>query len=266
MPISTASQVRVCDRETFHEIDREVTGLAFCIQNEFGRYLDESVYQRELFRRCTDSGLEVVREYPMTVSLDDFAKCYFADLMINNAVIVETKAAETLAQPHVAQTLNYLFLCGLHHGTLLNFRSTRVEHQFVSTSITPRDRHTYEIRKAHWRPLSAECNRLYTTVSRLLAEWGAYLDLVLYREGLVHFLGGSERIEREVAIYSRETAIGSQSMTLLTDEIAFSLTSATRDPHLVAEHQQRLLAHTRLRALHWINFNRQVITIQTITP
>lgn len=266
MPIATAASIQICNREAFHDIDRHVTGLAFKIQNELGRYLEEAVYQHELARRCIQTGLDVIREFQMTVSLADFTKCYFADLLINHAVIVETKATESLTRAHSAQTLNYLFLCGIHHGTLLNFRTNRVQHEFVSTSITSPDRQAYDVRTAQWRPLSSECDRLQQITRQLLKEWGACLDTVLYRDAIVHFLGGGDRIDREVTIYSHQIAIGVQRMKLLSDEIAFSITAATRDIESVREHQYRLLQHTKLRALQWINFNRNIVTFHTITP
>ncbi len=57
MPIWTSSPIKIIDQETFHQIDRKVTGLAFDIHNEFGRYLDEEFYQAELARRCQRAGL-----------------------------------------------------------------------------------------------------------------------------------------------------------------------------------------------------------------
>ena len=43
MPIRTAIPIQVFDQERFHQIDRRVTGIAFDIHNEFGRYLDERI-------------------------------------------------------------------------------------------------------------------------------------------------------------------------------------------------------------------------------
>jgi GxxExxY protein len=46
---------------------------------------------------------------------------YFLDLLIENAVIVEIKAAKTLSKEHEAQLLNYLKASGIEVGLLLNF-------------------------------------------------------------------------------------------------------------------------------------------------
>lgn len=46
---------------------------------------------------------------------------YFADLIINNLVIVELKAAESLCEEHEAQLINYLKATDIEVGLLLNF-------------------------------------------------------------------------------------------------------------------------------------------------
>jgi hypothetical protein len=198
------------------------------------------------------------------VSLADFRKVYFADHLVNRGVIVEDKAVAALLSAHKGQALNYLFHCGLHHGTLLNFRTERVQHEFVSTSLTNADRRRYEVMTSPWKPLTPRCHELHDHLQRLLAEWGAYLDPILYRETLTHFLGGEEKIIREITVSSRGTTVGTQPMHLLTEDVAFSVTASTHRPAKVLEHQRRFLRHTPLRALQWINLNHNLIELRTI--
>src|ERR1051326_6259215 len=107
MPITTAIPITVFDQESFHAVDRQVTGIAFDIHNELGRYLDEKLYQRELTRRCRSVGLAAEPEMQIKVSFGVFTKDYFVDLLINHGVIIETKAASALSLAHRGQTLNY---------------------------------------------------------------------------------------------------------------------------------------------------------------
>jgi GxxExxY protein len=107
MPIHTSIPITVFDQEAFHAVDKVVTGMAFDIHNEFGGYLDERLYQRELGSRLSVRGLDVHREMQMTLTLDDFSRDYFADFLVNHGVIVETKAVAALTNAHKAQTLNY---------------------------------------------------------------------------------------------------------------------------------------------------------------
>jgi hypothetical protein len=52
---------------------------------------------------------------------------YFADLLVDNCLIVELKAAKTIADEHVAQTLGYLKPSRIEHGLLINFGSYRFQ-------------------------------------------------------------------------------------------------------------------------------------------
>ena len=267
MPLHTSVPIKAIEQSDFHEIDEKVTGLAYDIHNEFGRYLDESLYQCELARRCRVMGFDVVHEpeLKMTASLDDFSKSYFADLLINQSVIVETKAVAALIPAHAGQALNYLFLCGLHHGSLLNFRSERVQHEFVSTRLTPADRLRYELDLSDWIPQSPKCEHLQNHFIHCLNEWGAFLDPLLYRDALTHSLGGEAQVVRNVPVYSHGEMIGCQEMRLIADDIAFAVTTATHHPGSLLEHQRRFLSHTKLKAIQWINLHHHKITFRTIT-
>lgn len=264
MPIFTSVPITVFDQENFHRVDRQVTGFAFAIHNEFGRYLDERLYQNELARQCEAAGFDVASELQMTLSLNDFEKHYYADLLIDHGVIVETKAVAALGGVHRAQTLNYLFMCDLHHGTLLNFRTERVEREFVSTRLNHDSRQQFEFVDTSWKQLAPECVRFRELLISCLSEWGAYLDPHLYRDAVTYFLGDKDQVIRDVPVLSGGTVIGTQEMHLLTDDVAFSVTASTNRPQKVREHQQRLLNHTRLRALHWLNLNHSEISLSTI--
>lgn len=221
MPISTSVPIVVSDQETFHAIDRIATGCAFNIHNDLGRYLDERLYQAEMAARIADQKLVSVREMKITVTLDDFTHQYYVDVLVEGGVIVEIKAAETLTRAHKAQVLNYLYLCGPHHATLLNFRTPRVQHEFISTRLTPdlRRRVTWEL--SEWKPLSPGCVILYETMKRALADWGSGLDPTLYRDAITHFLGGEANVVREVEITSAHGTVGTQECMLWLRILAF---------------------------------------------
>ena len=257
--------VKVFDQEAFHEVDRQVRGMAFDIHNTFGRYLDESIYQLELARRLRVAGRDVVTEFRMTACMDGFFKNYFADLLIDAGVIVETKTVRTMTSYHRGQTLNYLYMCGLRHATQLNFRPQRVEHEFVSTGITFAERQNFEVHAETWTPCSEQCESLRKQFLRCLSEWGAFLDPNLYRDALVHYFGGLSSVERNVPVTSEGVLLGTQKMRMINDRIAFTVTASTHRPDTVFDHQRRFLQHTPLKALHWFNLNRHNIEIRTIT-
>ncbi len=105
---------------------------------------------------------------------------------------------------------------------------------------------------------------MHGLLHQLLTEWGAFLEPCLYRDALVHILGGIERVEREIPVTSGGVVIGTQKMHLLADDIAFTVTASTRRPDAVREHQRRFLRHTSLQAIHWVNLNHHHIELRTI--
>jgi hypothetical protein len=118
---------------------------------------------------------------------------------------------------------------------------------------------------SQWQPVTPNCRELRERLQELLDDWGAFLDPLLYRDCLTYFLGGEEKVCREVPVNCDGTVVGTQKMHLVTDDIAFSVTASTHRPENVLEHQRRFLRHTSLRMLHWINLNHKCIELRTIT-
>ncbi|MBX9681987.1 MAG: GxxExxY protein [Gemmataceae bacterium] len=241
-----------------------MTGLAFEIHNQLGRFFEESIYQGELARRCRNSGFEVAVEFEMEVRLDGFRKSYFADLLVDRAVIVETKAALSLNNAHEGQVLNYLFLCGLHHGTLSNFRNESVKKRYVSTTLSTSERQRAVLTDSQWRPLTGKCEKLRETIQRMIADWGACLHPSLYRECLTHALGGEADVARSIPIEVAGERVGTEEMRVLSPDVAFAVTAMVHRTARCREHLLRLLRHTRLRAIQWINFNHKTVELCTI--
>lgn len=89
----------------------------------------EKVYHNALRHRLIKRGLKVESKRPLVVYDEDRTVIgdYFADLLVNDSLIVEVKAAKTLADEHYAQLLGYLRSARLEHGVLVNFGAARFE-------------------------------------------------------------------------------------------------------------------------------------------
>jgi hypothetical protein len=98
----------------------------------------------------------------------------------------------------------------------------------------------------------------------LLADWGAFLDVNLYREALVHFLGGPSVVCRAVEVFSGSRRLGTQNLNLLNEDSGFALTTKPRDTGAMRDHLTRLLHHTRLKAIQWINLHRHLVEFTTL--
>lgn len=99
-----------------------IIGAFFEVYNELGYGFVESIYQRAMPVALETKGIASTREVPITVcyrgvTVGDFR----ADLVVEDKVIVEIKAAEKILPVYETQLLNYLKATGLQVGLILNF-------------------------------------------------------------------------------------------------------------------------------------------------
>lgn len=82
----------------------------------------EKVYENSMRVSLTKIGLAVKQQWPIAVNFEgEPVGEYFADLLVNEKIILEIKVAKTLAPDHEAQLINYLKATGRQVGLLLNF-------------------------------------------------------------------------------------------------------------------------------------------------
>jgi GxxExxY protein len=89
----------------------------------------EKVYENALAHRLGKSGANVKQQYPLRVFDEDGTPIgeYFADLLVEELLIVELKTAKALAVEHEGQVLAYLKSANLEHGLLINFGSPKFQ-------------------------------------------------------------------------------------------------------------------------------------------
>ena len=231
----------------------------FDIHNKFGRYFDEKIYKRELGRRFPEVELEV----PIEVRFESFCKLYFLDVLVGGGGVFEFKAVESLTNRHRSQLLQYLMVADLSHGKLVNMRTELVQHEFVNTKLRLSDRTSFEVSDHGWQEI----------VDQPLLEWfvaflrdiGTCLDISLYEDALTHLLGGEERVTHEIEVVSGGTTLGPQKFRLLAPRVAFKVTALPENSNLFEIHARKLLEHTRLDAIQWINVARKEVSFRTIS-
>ena len=108
---------------TENEIARVVVDAAFQIHTTLGPGLFESVYQAALAHELRDRGLLVQTEVEVPVVYKEVRLDvgFRADVIVEDKVIIELKAIESVAAVHKKQLLTYLRLTGKHLGLLINF-------------------------------------------------------------------------------------------------------------------------------------------------
>ena len=111
------------ESERLNHITDQVIGAAIEVHRALGPGLLESAYEACLAFELAQRGLKVELQKPLPVVYKEVhLDCgYRLDLLVENAVIVEIKAVESLAPIHQAQLLSYLRLSGCKVGLLINF-------------------------------------------------------------------------------------------------------------------------------------------------
>ncbi len=105
------------------ELTRQILGAAIEVHRHLGPGLLESVYDACLVHELAERGLVVDRQVELPVRYKNASiDCdYRVDLIINDQVVVELKAVETVHPIHEAQLMTYLRLSGKKVGLLINF-------------------------------------------------------------------------------------------------------------------------------------------------
>lgn len=104
------------------DLTERIIGEAFKVYNVLGSGFLEKVYGKALCKKLIESGLEIKREFPVKVYFEgEIIGDYCCDILVNELVIIEIKAIESLAKIHEVQLVNYLKATNLEVGLLINF-------------------------------------------------------------------------------------------------------------------------------------------------
>ena len=124
------------DKDNLNDISRLVIGGAFTVLNALGAGFLEKVYENALAHELRKAGLAVEQQRSLTITYDGIvAGEYVADLIVEQALLVELKAANALNEAHYAQCINYLRASGLRLGLLLNFGMKRLEIKRIANTV-----------------------------------------------------------------------------------------------------------------------------------
>jgi len=114
--------------EVEYDLAGRVIGLAMKIHSTLGAGFLESVYQRALAHELQKAGLQFETEKSLKVIYDGILVGEFAaDFLVENELIIELKAVQSLTPAHEVQTVNYLVATGMDTGVLVNFGGERLE-------------------------------------------------------------------------------------------------------------------------------------------
>ena len=110
------------------DITYEIRGAVFEVNKILGYGFLEKVYENALVAELRLKGLKAENQVPLKVFYkENLVGEYIADIIVEDKVIVELKAVESIKKVHQAQLLNYLKATGIKVGLLVNMRYPKAE-------------------------------------------------------------------------------------------------------------------------------------------
>ena len=112
------------------ELSYKIIELALEVHNELGCGFLEKVYENALMILLDREGIPARQQAPADVYFQNkVVGQYFADILVDNKIILELKTVEAISDVHKAQVLNYLRATGIKLGLILNFAKPRFEYK-----------------------------------------------------------------------------------------------------------------------------------------
>ena len=106
----------------YEALTRQVIGAYYAVYNQLGHGFLEKVYENALVLELTERGFEVDQQPRIQVHFKGIpVGDYFADLIVNDVIILEVKAADAIHEAHKVQLTNYLRATTCEIGFVLNF-------------------------------------------------------------------------------------------------------------------------------------------------
>lgn len=104
------------------ELTKKIIACFYKVYNTLGYGFLEKVYENALLIELQNNNLRCSKQFPIKVYYEDVkVGDYYADIIVEDAVILELKAAESLCEEHEYQLINYLKATDIEVGLLLNF-------------------------------------------------------------------------------------------------------------------------------------------------
>lgn len=111
-----------------NELSEKIIGCSYEVYNTLGYGFLEKVYENSLVVELKKRNLDVKQQEKLTIYYkDNIVGDYYADLIVENAIIIELKSTKEISNAHKMQLLNYLKATHIKLGLLINFSPTTVE-------------------------------------------------------------------------------------------------------------------------------------------
>jgi GxxExxY protein len=114
--------------DEYNKITERIISCAFTVSNILGVGFLEKVYENAMFIELHKANLDTKQQFPIKVYYENICVGdYYADLLVNDEIVVELKTVKAIDEIHIAQLLNYLKATNKKVGLILNFAEPKVE-------------------------------------------------------------------------------------------------------------------------------------------
>ncbi len=114
----------------YAEITEKILAASFEVMKELGVGFLETVYEKALIIALKQKNLSVKAQHPINVYFgNECVGDYYADIIVEDKVIIELKTVSKIAPEHKAQVINYLKASGIEVGLLINFGNPKLEYK-----------------------------------------------------------------------------------------------------------------------------------------
>ena len=116
------------ERQYLEFLSNQVIGAALEVSNTLGAGFLEKVYERALLKELGFRGIRATSQASIAIAYKgQYVGEYFADILVEDVLVVELKCVDRLANEHAAQCINYLRASGRTLCLLINFQRPRLE-------------------------------------------------------------------------------------------------------------------------------------------
>lgn len=106
----------------YEEKTQKIIQAFYKVYNTLGYGFLEKVYHNALLIELKNMGFHCENQFPIRVFYNDYeVGNYYADIIVDNCIVIENKAAEALVEENEYQLINYLKATNIEIGLLLNF-------------------------------------------------------------------------------------------------------------------------------------------------
>jgi len=114
----------------YKELSYEIIGLAMEVHGQLGYGFLEKIYENSLMVLFRRNGIKAQQQAPVSVHFEgEVVGKYFADILVDDKIVLELKAIDHILGAHRAQSLNYLKATGKRLVIIINFGKSKLEYE-----------------------------------------------------------------------------------------------------------------------------------------